>query len=148
MRPITLDDVDELVTLDSDPEVMRYLAGGRATPADEVAELIRKQIGALWMAYEAVTLEFVGWFGLDPSGEDAYEVGYRLRLRAWGRGLAREGARALIEAAFRQLDAHRCLCTDNGCEHPVPTRNGTMRDEIRAHVPPAVGRPDRGNGIR
>jgi RimJ/RimL family protein N-acetyltransferase len=107
MRPISLDDVDELVTLDSDPEVMQYLNGGRATPVDEVAERIRHQIGRRWMAYEGATVEFVGWFGLNRSGVDAYEVGYRLRRRAWGRGLATEGTRALINAAFRQLGAQR-----------------------------------------
>jgi RimJ/RimL family protein N-acetyltransferase len=105
MRPITSSDVDELVALDSDPEVMRYLSGGRATPIDEAAELIRQRVGRLWMAYEAATGEFVGWFGLDHKGADEYEIGYRLRRRAWGRGLATEGARALIDAAFRQLDA-------------------------------------------
>ena len=36
LRPITLDDVDALVALDRDPEVMRYLSGGRPTPRDEV----------------------------------------------------------------------------------------------------------------
>jgi len=36
--PITMDDVDLLVALDADPEVMRFISGGRATSVDE-AEL-------------------------------------------------------------------------------------------------------------
>ena len=33
LRRLTEADVDHLVTLDSDPEVMRYLNGGTPTPA-------------------------------------------------------------------------------------------------------------------
>jgi RimJ/RimL family protein N-acetyltransferase len=36
LRRFTLDDVDNLVLLDSDPEVMRYLSGGAPTPRDVI----------------------------------------------------------------------------------------------------------------
>jgi RimJ/RimL family protein N-acetyltransferase len=39
--------------------------------------------------------------------DDAYEVGYRLGRRWWGRGLAVEGTRAIIAAAFSLLGARR-----------------------------------------
>jgi RimJ/RimL family protein N-acetyltransferase len=35
LRRFTEDDVDNLFELNSDPEVMRYLNGGRATPREE-----------------------------------------------------------------------------------------------------------------
>jgi RimJ/RimL family protein N-acetyltransferase len=109
LRPLTLDDVDTLVALDRDPEVMRYITGGRPTPRDEVVETVRRRIGRRWMADDRATAEFVGWFGLVPSAITAgeYEVGYRLRRVAWGKGLATEGTRALIDLAFTERGATR-----------------------------------------
>ena len=34
LRRFTEDDVENLVELDSDPEVMRFITGGRATPRE------------------------------------------------------------------------------------------------------------------
>jgi RimJ/RimL family protein N-acetyltransferase len=36
LRRFTLDDGDNLVELDADPEVMRFITCGRATPRDEI----------------------------------------------------------------------------------------------------------------
>jgi RimJ/RimL family protein N-acetyltransferase len=106
LRPISLDDVDLLVDLDSDPEVMRYLSGRPSTRL-EVETAVRDRLGWRWIATERVSGDFVGWFGLVPGPEESYDVGYRLR-RAWGgRGLASEGTKALIDAAFRVLQARR-----------------------------------------
>jgi RimJ/RimL family protein N-acetyltransferase len=107
LRPISLDDVDQLVALDSDPEVMRYLTGGIPTPRPEVEERVRQALGWRWMAYELPTGQFVGWFGAKPAGEGEYEVGYRLARRAWGRGLATDGTLALIDRAFANWGATR-----------------------------------------
>jgi RimJ/RimL family protein N-acetyltransferase len=111
LRPVTLDDVDALVALDGDPEVMRYLSGGRPTPRDEVIDTIRENIHCRWIAARRPTNDFVGWFGLVPTGSAEYAIGYRLRRATWGCGLATEGARALIALAFTELGAHR-ICAE------------------------------------
>ena len=36
LRRSTADDIDNLVELDSDPQVMRFINGGRPTPRDEL----------------------------------------------------------------------------------------------------------------
>ena len=36
LREFTRDDVDNLVELDADPEVMRYINGGRGKPREEI----------------------------------------------------------------------------------------------------------------
>lgn len=120
LREFTLDDADDLVALDADPEVMRFITGGRATPADEIRDDIlpaflayhaRGDAWGFWAAVEKGTGRFVGWFHLRPrAGEDPPdepELGYRLRREAWGRGLASEGARALVDRAFRDHGARR-----------------------------------------
>ena len=119
LRRFTMADVDNLVSLDADPEVMRLLTGGRPTPR-EVVE--RELLPALledydrfasfgrWAAVECATGEFVGWFALRPpdagSGDDV-ELGYRLRRSAWGKGYATEGSRALVDRAFAEAGVER-----------------------------------------
>lgn len=100
LRPLRMDDVDLLLDLDGDPEVMRYLTGGRPSTRDEVAEVVASAVGHRWIALDRATGAFVGWFALWPTGAGELELGYRLRREAWGRGLASEGARALLDLAF------------------------------------------------
>lgn len=107
MRPIQLTDVEQLVTLDSDPEVMRYLTGGEPTARSEVEAVVRRHLGSRWMAYERETNSFVGWFGARPTSEREYELGYRLARRHWGRGLATEGTLALLDETFSSQGAER-----------------------------------------
>ena len=109
LRPLTFDDVDTLVALDGDPEVMRYITGGRPSSRDEVVDIVRRRIGRRWMGVRALDgAEFVGWFGLVPSAttDAEYEVGYRLRTQRVGKGPATEGT-ALIDLAFAELGAQR-----------------------------------------
>jgi RimJ/RimL family protein N-acetyltransferase len=119
LREFTADDVDLLVELDSDPEVVHHITGGRTTPRSEVeAEVLpaflayhRRPDGyGFWAAVHRGTGEFLGWFHLrpEPGGPaDEPELGYRLRRSAWGQGYATEGARALVDRAFTELGARR-----------------------------------------
>jgi len=100
LRRFTPNDLEDLVALDSDPEVMSFITGGRATPREQVeGEILPAFIaGGYWACIERVSGDFIGWFHLRPSGEP--ELGYRLRREVWGRGYATEGSRALIDHAF------------------------------------------------
>ena len=107
LRPITTDDADLLVALDSDPAVMRFISGGAPTAPDEAVRIVQRSLGHRWIASERATEEFVGWFGLRPSDVKTRELGYRLRRPSWGQGLATEGSLALIAEAFTNLDVER-----------------------------------------
>lgn len=118
LRRFTESDVDDLIELDGDPRVMRYLTQRPAKP-----ETVRNKIlpGILrdydrvpgfgtWAAIEKATGRFLGWLELHvPEGGDGTEaeLGYRLRADAWGKGYATEGARALIHKAFTELNVER-----------------------------------------
>jgi len=112
LRRLTAAHVSDLVELDSDPEVMRYISGGEPNSRERYeTELLPRMLGyesephGFLAAYEADA--FVGWFHLRPTvapGETMLELGYRLRRAAWGRGLATEGGRALVRYAFEELD--------------------------------------------
>lgn len=107
LRPITANDVDLLVELDRDPVVMRFINGGKSSPRAEVERIVQRSLGHRWLAFDKAGDEFVGWFGIRPSGPRSRELGYRLRRDAWGRGFATEGSLALIDAAFTQLGVDR-----------------------------------------
>ncbi len=116
-RRVTPADVALLVELDSDPAVMRYLTGGVATSRARIETVLipryldeyERGVDGRWLAHDSGTGEFLGWFGLDSdtSPPTAREIGYRLRSTAWGRGLATEGARALVEYGFADLGLQR-----------------------------------------
>lgn len=112
-------DVERLVALDSDPEVMRYINGGRPTSRVFTVERVLPQLmkdypcigtRGFWAAEEKATGAFLGWFEFRPLADDSAEVvelGYRLGRAAWGRGYATEGARALIDKGFADLGVQR-----------------------------------------
>ena len=68
-----------------------------------------EQHGFSWCAAELrETGEFIGFIGLAvPRFEAAFtpcvEIGWRLAAEFWGRGLATEGARAIVRYAFGEL---------------------------------------------
>ncbi|HRI10181.1 MAG TPA: GNAT family N-acetyltransferase, partial [Nannocystaceae bacterium] len=100
LRRLRADDLDQLVALDADPEVMRFITGGQPNPRELYeAELLPRMLAWDDLPYGFLAAHegerFVGWFHLRPSvAEPAIlELGYRLRREAWGRGLATEGRR-------------------------------------------------------
>ncbi|MFG1779859.1 GNAT family N-acetyltransferase [Micromonospora sp. NPDC049048] len=147
LREFTPDDADLLVGLDSDPEVMRYLTGGRPTPPEAVRERVLPRILAhyrrppglgWWAAQDRGSGEFLGWFEFRPTRDgDAREVelGYRLRRAAWGAGLATEGCRALIDKGFAELGVRRVTANTmavNAASRRVVEKSGLRL--VRAYV--------------
>ncbi|MBM0227831.1 GNAT family N-acetyltransferase [Micromonospora sp. ATA51] len=123
LREFTAADAPLLTALDGDPDVMRYLTGGRPTPAAEIRDRVLPRMLAAyrrppgwgwWAAERRHDGMFLGWFEFRPTTDgDAREVelGYRLRRAAWGAGYATEGARALVDKGFAELDVARIVAT-------------------------------------
>lgn len=121
LRRFTEDDVDHLVELDSDPQVMHFINGGRPTPRAEIetdflpaflAYYERFAGYGFWAAVEKSSGRFVGWFHFRPAkaaSPNEVELGYRLRRSAWGKGYATEGSRALIDKSFAELGVERVV---------------------------------------
>lgn len=98
-------DSADFISLERDPEVMRYLNGGpvdheRVDPAVSPFLMPRGTEPFVWTARQAASGVFVGWFCLYPDSETVAEIGFRLRRETWGQGLATEGARALVDWGF------------------------------------------------
>ncbi|HEY5007859.1 MAG TPA: GNAT family N-acetyltransferase [Caulobacteraceae bacterium] len=110
-------DAGDLFRLNSDPAVMRYLTVKPATRASTLTEVLPRFMAGpggveprTWIAVEKASNAFIGGFALETSEEgpvDEAELGYRLQPAAWGKGLATEGARALIAKGFGELGLKR-----------------------------------------
>ena len=105
--PVCEDHVPLLVELDSDPDVKRFVDGGKPSSIAEAERFVSSSIGHRWVAVSRSTDEFVGWFGLVPSSATERELGYRLRRSHWGMGFATEGSVALRDYAFEVLGVDR-----------------------------------------
>lgn len=152
-RHFTGADEDNLFELNSDPEVMRFLTGGRPTPRDKVrtrtipaflAYYERFEGFGFWAAQETAAGQFLGWFHFRPPlpqasppawlDGDQIELGYRLRRSAWGKGYASEGSRALIDKGFAEFGPAARGRGDNDRQLGLPARAGEVRLDVRRHV--------------
>lgn len=98
-RPLA-SDLDELVALDNDPEVMRWINGGLPVSRQQyeaeifpifLAEAGSEQLG-FWIGESD---RFIGWVSLRGDAEQA-ELGFRIRRDAWRQGFATEMAQLVL----------------------------------------------------
>ena len=145
IRRFAAADAGMLAALYGDPRVMRFITL-QPPPLAQVEEEIlpgylreyRELPDGLgsFAAIEKETAQMAGRFSLKPA--DSYglvggtELGYRLYPSFWGRGLATEGARALIASAFERLHLDRVVATtmaDNVSSWRVLEKCGLRRVE-------------------
>jgi RimJ/RimL family protein N-acetyltransferase len=124
LRRFTEADVGLLAVLYGDPRVMRFITLQPPSLAELESEILpaylreyRELADGLgsFAAVEKGTGRMAGRFSLKPANSygltGGTELGYRLYPAFWGRGLATEGARALIESAFGRLHLDRVVAT-------------------------------------
>jgi RimJ/RimL family protein N-acetyltransferase len=125
LRPFKEGDSALLLSLDSDPAVMKFISDGRPSTLEEVEAVIPRVLGyyekydhqlGVWAAIENSTGAFAGWFHLRPDKDDLenvkdLELGYRLKAAFWGKGLATEMSKLLLEKSFRELNADTVFAT-------------------------------------
>jgi RimJ/RimL family protein N-acetyltransferase len=120
LRRFTLDDAEDVLALDSDPQVRTYVEDGEPVTLEEAVSSIehwlryhdRSAIYGFWAAVERATGRFLGWFHFRPRPDappDEPELGYRLVSAAWGQGFGTEGSRALIDKGFESPEVSRVV---------------------------------------
>ena len=110
------DDFETYEKMCADPEVMRFL-GGRTFDTLEAWRHMAFHIGhwqlrgyGHWAVEEKSTREFIGRLGfLNPAGWPAFEIGWTLAPKVWGKGYATEGARRALDYAFNELDKEHVI---------------------------------------
>lgn len=116
LRPCHPSDCADFIALERDPEVMRYLNGGRrvdrAQNGPDTSFLMPDGTEPhLWTGRRTGSGDFVGWFCLWRDSEIQAELGYRLQRSAWGQGLATEGASALVNWGFEGAGYEKIVST-------------------------------------
>ena len=153
LRPIELDDLDDLVALHADPEVTRFI---RPLDRDAAEERIRRDESewferghGLLAMLDREGGSFLGRCGLKhwpQFGET--ELGWALRRDAWGLGYATEAGRACAKWGFSRLDVPyltAMISSGNVRSVRVAERLGLtpMRDDVLLGDPVVVYGLDR-----
>jgi len=107
-------DREPFARLNADPRVMEFFpaclsAVESESLVDRIEEHFREHGFTMWAAELREQRQFIGFVGLAVPNFKAHftpcvEIGWRLAAAYWGRGLATEGARAVVQNAFESLN--------------------------------------------
>ena len=131
LRGFTAEDKPDYAALRADPDVVRFLPGGEALVpfAEEIADsritAFRQGWSAgfgVWAVEEKATGRFLGQTGLARLERSSdVEILYALARGGWGRGYAREAARAAVAFGFERVGLPRLTA------FVVPENTGSCR---------------------
>ena len=116
-REFTLNDVQLLFDLNSNPNVIKYVHEPAPTIENTTAALeniILPQYELYnhgrWAVHLKSNEEFIGWCGLKYIKDlDEIDLGYRFKEEHWRKGYATEAAKATIDHGFQTLHLKRIV---------------------------------------
>ena len=156
-RLMNQQDGEYLYQLDQDPEVMKYINGGKPTTRTELQEIFLPRLKAytnpdkgwgLWMVTTLGSDQYLGWilarpmYFFDPqlAGQPQnLELGWRFKQACWGQGYAVEAARAVVEGLTQQTQVERFTAladTANSRSIKVMDKLGMQFDKRALHRDP------------
>jgi len=150
LRAWRVDEADRLRDILSRPEVMRWIDDDQDDPAlmatrDEAVERVRRYADGhragsplgFWAVEERATGVVAGTVLITTAGSDPppdeteVEIGWHLHPDAWGRGLAREAAAALLAAGLEvRPRIHALMYVDNAPSAAVAQAIGMVEQPI------------------
>ncbi|WP_445722475.1 GNAT family N-acetyltransferase [Flavobacterium sp.] len=116
LRPLDLNDDEDMFQLDNNPNVHEYLGNNPVLSIEESRvyiknineQYLKNNIGRFAVVLKE-TGDFLGWCGLKFITEEEnnhinfYEIGFRFKEEFWGQGFAYESANAWLDYAFNTL---------------------------------------------
>lgn len=118
LREMTEADAENLLALNQNPNVTRYIVGEPPlTTCEQALAVLRERVFpqyahglGRWACIEKSSGDFIGWCGVKHVPEDGeYDLGYRFLEERWGHGYATEAASAVCDFARRQLQGKRVV---------------------------------------
>ena len=147
LRPATLADLPDLHALFNDARVRRWLFDDRVVTESAAREIIEASTASFagrsfgqWIVSETGAPALLGCAGLFSADGVEIEILYAVHPAHWGRGLATEAARAVLDHGFRTLALPRIAAradTPNAESIRLMERLGMRFEEER----PIAGRP-------
>jgi [ribosomal protein S5]-alanine N-acetyltransferase len=132
LRPVQTTDIPALSEILGDPEIMKYLFGGKPLPRKEAGEFIRKHfsfdeddsvgMGTLLEKTKQQIIGFAGLISCPYLDEEDLELGFAISKSAQGDKYGKEIGKRQLEFGFSELNSRRLL----GLVHPM--------NEVSRHI--------------
>ena len=141
LRHLEPGDLDDLASIQADPEVMRYFPSGPRSRDLTQSDLdrciaIQAEHGfSLWATIDRADGRFIGRCGLLPEshGVAEVEIAYLIARSHWGLGLATEAARAIRDYGMGPLGQSRLVSIihrDNLASRRVAEKTGLRAERM------------------
>lgn len=154
LKPLTWEDFDFLRSLQTDPDVMKFIGSGHLRTEAETKMAMEKYfemekenpILGGWVALLNDTSEEIGNLIIRrPATKEemeGFEIGYSFHSKHWGKGYATEAAKEIIEYAYRELGDVRIIALidpSNGPSRKTLTKLGFHSSGFSEYVDPSTG---------
>ncbi|GEP19927.1 GNAT family N-acetyltransferase [Pediococcus argentinicus] len=131
LRPVNLDDVNDMFEYMSDPEVAHFVTFDVHKDVEECRDSVLGYFMAnptgKWAIEDKHLHKMIGTIDMriDESTKSA-EIGYVLNRSFWGQGIMPEAARELLQVGFDELGLNRIFATYNAKN----TKSGRVMQKI------------------
>jgi 3-dehydroquinate dehydratase/shikimate dehydrogenase len=114
-------DLEAFAAMNADPQVMEFFPEFAKLSPDEAKDVMERMNARIdqqgfgfWAAENLDDHQLMGFIGIqqipyETEFTPAVEIGWRLAVNYWGKGLATEGAEACLSYAFGELDLERIV---------------------------------------
>lgn len=140
LRKVTVEDVNEVFELRSNPETMKYIPRPLVTSREQALEHIQmiedKIVGneginwAITLKGHNKLLGIIGHYRIKPEHYRA-EIGYMLLPEYHGKGIASEAIKAAVAYGFDQMNLHSIeavIDPENSASAKVLEKNGFLKE--------------------
>ncbi len=130
------DEIENFRSLVTNKIIMKYVGNG-VLSQEKAIELWNKLIeefypqgvNTIWSVFAKADSRYIGHAAIRPrtTKKEDWEISYMLRKEDWGKGLATEIAKRLIEYGFKELDLPEIFATvddENLASHKVLEKSG------------------------
>lgn len=151
LKLATVEDIPEIHTLHSFPEVDRYNTLGIPDTLEDTATIMQRLLDAnhskekyTFIVLDKTSNQFIGLAGMTP-GKAKYrsaEIWYKIMPQERGKGYASELSKTLIQFCFNTLNFHRVeagCAVDNAASVKVLEKSGMKRKGRRRQTLPLSG---------
>jgi len=128
LREMTIDDLEFLFQIDTDPDIMRYYYSSiKSYPEvrirlEGIIKNYRKEEGfGIWLAEEKRSKERLGVMALkriEDNPAQEIEIGYKFEKSYWNQGYATEAAIALLKYGFENKGLEKIVAVTNPANNP------------------------------